>query len=207
MLRALEVQRVKKQPIFYGAIKASHQVNIVLTQKSLHALTSSIETLPNPIMPPKPRFLPLTLPLPLRLFFRHLSLPRYTPATWHLSRINEELSELNSARTRTARLSERADVLFAITRAHHDGYPRLAPIPPFVTGDVWVYMFLKYGLRAGFYRVLGRWTAREGDGRIREVVNPERDEKLEVVARRHGRPVGVFVDRGRRLRRWWPLLP
>ncbi len=88
---------------------------------------------------------------------------------------------------------------------------------------VYGYMFGKFTSRWGFYRVLGRVCRVEkkvvggyggvrcggigGYKGIREVVNPKKEEKLRIVALRHGFEPEVFVRVGWWLRWVWPLLP
>ena len=74
------------------------------------------------------------------------------------------------------------------------------------------YMVAKYTLRWGFYRVAagcckGKEGSRWGNWGVREVVNPGKERKLDVVAMRHGIEKEEFRRVARRLRWLWPLLP
>lgn len=109
-----------------------------------------------------------------------LALPRQPRLAWHLARLAEEQIEVQSTRPFTvARLSERADVHFAIVRARYDGFC-VAAVPPL--GWPAVYMLGKYTSRWAYYGLVG-WLC--GGRGVREVVNPGKDAKLRSVAERH----------------------
>ena len=78
------------------------------------------------------------------------------------------------------------------------------------------YMIAKFTLRWAFYRIAAGFCKREGNGKeggrggrwgVREVVNPGKESKLDVVAGRHGIDKEEFRRVARRLRLVWPLLP
>lgn len=145
----------------------------------------------------------------LRSWHRILSLPRHYPESWHRERLAEEQVEAVEAPTPLKRLSETSDIFFTITRARINGFdiaPRPAPVRPY-NALVYAYMVGKYTGRWSFYRASAA-LARAPDVRgVNEVVNPHKDGKLDVVARRHGIDPERFVRTGRALRRFWPLLP
>ncbi|KAI0509770.1 hypothetical protein F5B22DRAFT_316256 [Xylaria bambusicola] len=144
----------------------------------------------------------------LHRWHKMLGLPRQSPRSWHLDRYNEERIELEAARTRLEKLSEASDVFFAISRARYDGFP-IADLPP-VHGrhiTIYGYMIAKYTSRWAFYRMLAFLCKAPSHSAVREVVNPSKDEKLAVVARRHDIDPAKFTSFGRQLRRAWPLLP
>ncbi|KAB5533372.1 hypothetical protein GE09DRAFT_359541 [Coniochaeta sp. 2T2.1] len=145
----------------------------------------------------------------LRRWHRMLGLPRQTPTTWYRDRVREELKERRSATTRIHRLSETADVFFAISRARHDGIYAWN-LPPFVASrhlPVYVYMVAKYTSRWSFFRAAALVCKAPRPLTVREVINPAKDRKLDEVAARHGVDPVRFRMVGGRLRWVWPLLP
>ncbi|KAI1324809.1 hypothetical protein F5Y16DRAFT_402072 [Xylariaceae sp. FL0255] len=142
-----------------------------------------------------------------------LGLPRQAPISWHRARLHEELAEARSAKTALERLSETSDVFFAISRARHDGFPldeaqfQLPRLNCFHHAAVYGYMLAKYSSRCAFYRALAFLCGAPSDARVREVVNPGKDEKLKGVALRHRIDPLRFVRVGRWLRRVWLLPP
>ncbi|KAI1427762.1 hypothetical protein F5Y12DRAFT_734970 [Xylaria sp. FL1777] len=144
----------------------------------------------------------------LRRWHKLLNLPRQSPLSWHRDRYREELSELHDAKTRLEKLSEASDVFFALSRAKYDGFP-IADLPSFRTHHIAIYgyMLAKYTSRWAFYRVLAFLCKSPSHSMVREVVNPSKDSKLEVVARRHNIDPAKFTSIGRQLRRVWPLPP
>jgi hypothetical protein len=145
----------------------------------------------------------------LRHWHRLLGLPRQTPPSWYRDRLREELRERRTADTPWRKLSETSDVFFCISRARYDGFP-VRGLPRFVPsrhGLVYAYMLAKYTLRWGFYRVAAVLCRAPRSDRVREVVNPGKDYKLDEVASRHRIDPGQFERVGRRLRWVWPLLP
>ncbi|ROT41665.1 hypothetical protein SODALDRAFT_270264 [Sodiomyces alkalinus F11] len=139
---------------------------------------------------------------------RHLGLARHSPS-WYRDRLREELRERRQAETYLQRLSETSDVLYAISRGHHDGFP-VRNLPPFSLsrqGLAYAYFLGKYTSRWKFYRVAARLCHIPDYRSVREVVNPARDSKILEVASRHGIDGAQFLAVCRRLRRRWPLLP
>jgi len=146
----------------------------------------------------------------LQRWHNMLNLPRQTAPSWHRDRLREELQERRLAKTAWRKLSETSDVFFCISRAQHDGFPVhvLPRFKPLRHGLVYAYMLAKYTLRWGFNRVVaGLCRGVPPGGRVREVVNPGKDGKLEEVAASHRIDLGEFGRVGRRLRWVWPLLP
>lgn len=129
--------------------------------------------------------------------------------TWYRDRLREELQEQRRAVRCIHRLSETSDVLFSISRARHDGFP-ICSLPPLAASQhslVYAYMLAKYTSRWGFYRTAAFLCDASHYRSVREVVNPNKDEKLVAVACRHGMDPTRFTRVGRVLRRVWPLLP
>ncbi|KAK6332931.1 hypothetical protein TWF718_010759 [Orbilia javanica] len=144
----------------------------------------------------------------MKPWFRMLNLSRQSPQSWYRDRIREELQERRHAETPLQKLSETSDVLFALVRARHDGFPVRNP-PPFKNRQlpVYVYMLAKYTSRWAFYRMLAILCGTPQYNLVREVVNPSKDNKLDEVSFRHNIDQGRFKRVGRRLRKIWPLLP
>ncbi|KAI0969475.1 hypothetical protein F4678DRAFT_481075 [Xylaria arbuscula] len=144
----------------------------------------------------------------LNKWHKLLNLPRQSPRSWHCDRFREELVELHDAKTRLEKLSEASDVFFALSRAKYDGFP-ITDMPAFRIHHIAIYgyMLAKYTSRWAFYRVLALLCTAPSHSTVREVVNPSKDSKLEVVARRHSIDPEKFVSIGRQLRRVWPLPP
>ncbi|KAI0401089.1 hypothetical protein F4802DRAFT_601363 [Xylaria palmicola] len=117
---------------------------------------------------------------------RILNLPTQSPPSWYSDRYHEELEELEDAKSRLEKISEESDVFFTLSRAKYDGYP-VADLPAFEARHVPIYgyMLAKYTSRCAFYHVLALLCGAPSCSTVREVVNPTKDEKLEVVARRH----------------------
>jgi hypothetical protein len=116
------------------------------------------------------------------------------------------MAESRSA-TGLHKLSEISDVLYALSRSKYDGYAIRQRLKLSTKHIVpYTYMFFKYSLRWGFYRVAGI-VSRSPNG-IREVVNPCRDSKLQVVGERWKvGDVEQFIKTAKTIRRFWPLLP
>lgn len=138
-----------------------------------------------------------------------LGLSRQSPPSWYRDRIREELRERRTAITPWQKLSETSDVFFSISRAQYDGFP-VRKLPRFVASRhtlIYAYMLAKYTLRWKFYRVAAILCNTPHYNLVREVVNPNKDHKLDEVASRHQIDIAEFRRLGRQLRRVWPLLP
>lgn len=156
-----------------------------------------------------------------------LSLKKQEPS-WYAARLQEELFEHAATQPRTiARLSEKSDILYIISRAEHDGYPFASPkrslSPPGIkifgprrNAHEYGYMIGKYTGRwvfwktaAGISRKLDmnsnnskRWD------RVNEVINPNRENKIREVANRHeGLNEKRFIRVCNTLRRIFWILP
>ncbi|KAI0836592.1 hypothetical protein F5Y06DRAFT_272900 [Hypoxylon sp. FL0890] len=139
---------------------------------------------------------------------RLLALPRHSPPSWYRDRLRDELLERRAADTTLKKLSETADVLFAISRANYDGFP-VRMLPRFTVRHVpvYTYMVAKYTSRWAFYRAVARLCAAPHHYTVREVVNPAKDHKLVEVGTRHHIDQEKFKRVGRLLRCIWPLFP
>ncbi|PGG96047.1 hypothetical protein GX51_08008 [Blastomyces parvus] len=126
---------------------------------------------------------------PLRFWYGRLRFPPQSTPSWYRDRLREELQERRLAKTPWQKLSERSDVFFAITRARYDGILTTAPkLPsPFAPRYmlVYTYMLAKYTSRWMFYRTAAIFCSAPCWDLVCEVVNPNKDHKLEEVASRH----------------------
>lgn len=144
----------------------------------------------------------------LRRLHRVLGLAQH-PKQWYRDRLQEELLERRTARTWAQKLSETADVFYILSRARYDGHPLRKP-PPFTFFRHFVpylYIYSKYTMRWGFYRVAAIMSRAPNPRSVREVVNPSKDHNLVQVAQRHGIDPIVFRNKCRMLRSVWPLFP
>ncbi|KAI9887288.1 MAG: hypothetical protein M1823_000882 [Watsoniomyces obsoletus] len=148
-------------------------------------------------------------PVLLKRWHQMLGLSRQSPPSWYRDRLREELRERRTATSFWQKLSETSDVFFSISRARHDGFP-IRTLPPLMTpGHVlgYAYMLVKYTSRWQFYRTAAFLCNSPSYRSVREVVNPNKDHKLDEVASRHQIDPIRFRHVGRQLRRIWPLLP
>ncbi|EEU34816.1 uncharacterized protein NECHADRAFT_55110 [Fusarium vanettenii 77-13-4] len=130
------------------------------------------------------------------------------PQPWYKDRLREEIRERRLAMTPLQKLSETADVFYIISRAQHDGHP-LRRLPDFALPHLVVYAYLlsKYTSRWQFYRTAAFLCDHSEPSSISEVVNPNKDHKVQEVACRHAIDPASFTRVCRRLRMVWPLLP
>lgn len=138
-----------------------------------------------------------------------LGLPRQVPS-FYPSILAGEIEELGLAEIALEKFSETSDVYFARTRAFYDGYPADGGVPHFATWKnilIYAYMIGKYTLRWGFYRTAAALSSAPRAHLVRDVVNPSKDSKLDVVAARHGIDQAKFRTVCHRLRWIWPLFP
>ncbi|TLD09508.1 hypothetical protein PspLS_11904 [Pyricularia sp. CBS 133598] len=70
--------------------------------------------------------------------------------SWHCARLREELAERCAAVTSISQLSEKADVVFTISRARFDGHPFQSHMLIAVPASVLLYMVAKFSLRWTF---------------------------------------------------------
>lgn len=101
--------------------------------------------------------------------------------------------------------SELSDVAYTYTRAHWSGHTEIEyPLSKtnFYVGLL--YMFPKYSLRYGFYRVLGRKI--DKNVKITEVRNPKKLEKLEHIAKKYNLDPEIFKVEAEELKKRWIFL-
>lgn len=143
----------------------------------------------------------------LTLWHRALGLQRQVPRSWHSDRLREEEQELREARTYLEKISEASDVLFSISRARHEGFD-IRSLPSFFDRKytlAYLYLVGKFSSRCLFYMTASLLC--RAPHVVREVVNPTKDEKLLIVATRHGLDPVQFTRVCQKLLRIWPLLP
>ena len=103
---------------------------------------------------------------------------------WHQADVLEELREFEEANGLINKWSELSDVAYTYTRAHWSGHKDIEyPLSKINFYVGLLYMFPKYSLRYGFYRVLGKKI--DKNVKLKEVRNPIRAEKLEHIARKY----------------------
>jgi hypothetical protein len=137
-----------------------------------------------------------------------LGLRRQVSPEWHRARLTEEKAELIEATGLIDRMSEGSDVIFAISRAHHDGFLMNEQLPPLGRNlHLYLYMLGKFTMRWAFYRTAAWLSGAPDVNGVREVINPKKDYKLVEVAGRHDIDVDKFKTIAVRLRTVFPLLP
>lgn len=136
-----------------------------------------------------------------------LAMPRHD-RKWYRQRFREELAELRQSSHTLDRLSETADVLYALQRSVHDHYPISSSVKTKPAHIVpLIYMMCKYSSRWTFYRFCG-WMSGGSSHPISEVMNPAKDSKIRIVAERSNlKNTERFVKIAKGLRRFWPLFP
>lgn len=124
---------------------------------------------------------------------------------WHQADVLEELREFEEAEGLINKWSELSDVAYTYTRAHWFGHTEIRfPLSKinFYTGLL--YMFPKYSLRYGFYRVLGKKI--DKNVKLKEVRNPLKIEKLEHIARKYNLDPDKFTEEAKKLMKKWLFL-
>ncbi|KAF2201356.1 hypothetical protein GQ43DRAFT_371653 [Delitschia confertaspora ATCC 74209] len=144
----------------------------------------------------------------LKWWHTKLGLARQSGRSWYCARLLEEIREVRQANTVTERPREISDVFFALSGAHHDGIPIGEVIPLIARRNlvVYAYMIGKYTMRWSFHRTIA-WMCKGDWKEMLEVVNPDKDSKLKVVAELHGIDPEEFKLVAHRLLQMWPLLP
>ncbi len=124
---------------------------------------------------------------------------------WHQADVLEELREFEEARGLINRWSELSDIVYTYTRAHwsgHEGIERPIGRTSFYIGLL--YMFPKYSLRWKFYRVLGKKI--DKNVKITEVRNPQKIEKLKIIASKYNLDSERFTIEAKKLMKYWVFL-
>ena len=124
---------------------------------------------------------------------------------WHKEDISDELKELEKAEGLIDKWSELSDVAYTYTRAHWSGHTSIKyPLSKTNFYIGLIYMFPKYTLRWKFYRVLGKKF--DKNIKITEVRNPEKIEKLKVIAEKHNINPEKFTEEAKKLMGKWVFL-
>jgi len=124
---------------------------------------------------------------------------------WHQADVLEELKELKEAEGLVNKWSELSDVAYTYTRAHWSGHTDIEfPLSKTNFYAGLLYMFPKYSLRYGFYRVLGRKI--DKNVKLKEVRNPKKIEKLEHIAKKYNLDPIKFKDEAKKLIKRWVFL-
>jgi hypothetical protein len=124
---------------------------------------------------------------------------------WHQADILEELREFKEAKGLINRWSELSDVVYTYTRAHWSGHTEiLYPLNKKYFYVGLLYMFPKYSLRYGFYRVLGKQIDKKA--KLKEVRNPKKIEKLEHIAKKYNLDPEEFKKEADKLMKRWVFL-
>lgn len=92
----------------------------------------------------------------------------------------------------------------------HDGYPLPTKFKPRLHSLLaYIYMLAKYSSRWSFYRYCeGKSSSNGKKSIITEVVNPKKDAKIVMVAKRWNiEDVDKFLKVAQKVRRVWPLFP
>ena len=124
---------------------------------------------------------------------------------WHQADVLEELRELEEAEGLINKWSELSDVAYTYTRAHWSGHTDIEF--PFTKTNfyIWLlYMFPKYSLRYGFYRVLGKKI--DKNVKLKEVRNPKKIDKLKHIALKYNLDPEKFTKEAKKLMRRWVFL-
>nr|AQS30182.1 hypothetical protein [uncultured bacterium] len=124
---------------------------------------------------------------------------------WHQADVLEELKELEEAEGLVNKWSELSDVVYTYTRAHWSGHTDIEF--PLNKANFYIglfYMFPKYSLRYGFYRVLGKKINK--NAKLKEVRNPKKIEKLEHIAKKYNLDPIKFKDEAKKLIKRWVFL-
>lgn len=130
-----------------------------------------------------------------------LNMKKYDLA-WHKADIADELNELEEETSWIKRWSEYSDIAYTYTRARWTGYHLKRPVSIFYFIVGLIYMFPKYTSRWLFFRRVGKKFGKV----IHEVRNPNKTEKLHIIAHRAGINPELFTTQCKKQLRYWPLL-
>lgn len=124
---------------------------------------------------------------------------------WHEQDIHDELIEYKKARKFFDRWSELSDVVYTYTRARWSGHKDFKfPLSRFLFLWGSLYMFPKYTLRWLFFLFAGKKAGSKKP--IREVRNPQKDNKLDEISAHYGCDPILFRKICKRRISYWPLL-
>lgn len=124
---------------------------------------------------------------------------------WHQADVLEELKELQEAEGLINKWSELSDVAYTYTRAYWSGHTEIQyPLSKINFYIGLLYMFPKYSLRYGFYRVLGKKI--DKNAKLKEVRNPKKIEKLKHIASKYNLDGDKFTEEAKKLMKKWVFL-
>lgn len=124
---------------------------------------------------------------------------------WHKNDILDELKELEEADGLIHKWSELSDIVYTYTCARWSGHKTIeCPLNKICFFVGLFYMLPKYTLRWKFYRVLGRKINK--NIKITEVRNPEKIEKLSVIAQKHNIAPEQLINEAKKLKKKWIFL-
>ena len=121
---------------------------------------------------------------------------------WHRQDVLDELQEFSEAKGLINKWSELSDVVYTSTRAHWSGHETIEyPLSKISFYVGLLYMFPKFTLRFGFYRVLGKKI--DKNVLMKEVRNPKKIEKLEHIALKYNlNPEQLKIEAEKLMKRW-----
>ncbi len=126
-----------------------------------------------------------------------LNMPRYDEV-WHTQDMADELLEYHEATGLIAVWSELSDVTYTYTRAQWSGHTAFVfPLPSWRFYPGIIYMLPKYTLRWLFFRKLGHHF--DKNLHISEVRNPNKIQKLKVIAEKHNLDPSLFQSQAEKM--------
>lgn len=134
----------------------------------------------------------------------YLDMPK-NDLDWHRKDIEDELLEFKQAKKFFDKWSEISDVVYTYTRAKWSGHTDINfPLSRSYFYVGLLYMFPKYTLRWRFFRAVGKKI--DSDLNIKEVRNPRKSEKLDVMAEKYNLDKIQFKTEVNILIKKWILL-
>jgi len=126
-------------------------------------------------------------------------MPKYD-RQWHKKDVADEFAELKEAKGVINKWSELSDVCYTYTRALWSGHKNIKlPINYFCYLLGLTYMFPKFYLRWKFFDDLGKKINK--NVKIREVRNPQKIDKLEIIADKYSLDKKIFIKEAKNLKK------
>ncbi len=133
-----------------------------------------------------------------------LNMPKYDEA-WHKKDMTDELAEYQEATGLIDVWSELSDVAYTYTRAKWSGHTAIMfPLSKWQFYVGIIYMLPKYTLRWRFFRRLGHHF--DKNLHISEVRNPNKIQKLKVIAEKYNLDPSLFLAHAKKMLRYTMLL-